>query len=340
MQRLGRPIRPGERGMEHSMRMVMRIAVALAVGSASLAAQATTVTYTTSYPSGNNPDPSQDPKTFSATDWNGQPQSVTLPQFNPNLGTLTGADLALYANIRSSGRLENQGSTELDINKFVATTDITVQAPGTPVPAADTNGTALLTVSPVLFTIDTLTRLAPGDSYAFGTDQLVDAAAAGTVSLTDLSPYAGVDNVLFPLFATTNLTNAANDTNGGGNPVVNQDAVARAIVSITYTYDAAAGTAVPEPASAAALGAGLLGFGLARGLARTGCNWRGRGKVEDHGTELVLAAGRDAGRAGVRRAHGRQPGGGRPDDGSLDVGAGALRAAHAAEAAGDRAHPG
>ena len=237
------------------MRVLMGLMALTALGLAP-AAQAASLTYSQFYPGSNNADPGLTPQSFSPTDWNGSAQSVTLPQFDPALGTLTGVSLSLYGNIKTSGTLQNTAADQADVNNYLATLAITLLAPGTTVPWDQVTGD-LLTVSPQMFNITAPVTLASGQSYGFGP---VNSSDTNTVAQTDFSPYLGTGSLDFPLYATTETTS---DTSGG-NLVISQATSARAQAAVTYTYDAAAPANVPEPASAALLGAGLLGFGLLR----------------------------------------------------------------------------
>ena len=99
--------------------------------------------------------------------------------------------------------------------------------------------------------------LDPGASLPFGADAPVSSSDAGSTPVTGLAPYVGTSSLLFPLTAET----SASADDGGLD--LSDDTRARAAVTITYAYDLAT-TAVPEPASAALLGAGLLSLGFLR----------------------------------------------------------------------------
>ena len=228
------------------MRVLAGLAALSVLAFAPLAAEAATLSFSQFFPGGNNLEPSQTPQNFADTDWDGTTQTVTLPQFDPAFGTLTGVDLLLYGNINSSGSLRNTGGNTADIALYSASLNISVLAPGL---------TGPLVVSPNLFSF-TNQSLAPGDALAFGPVNNPDTNSASAGSL---SPYIGTDSLLFPLSTQTEST--ADST--GGNLDIVQATRARAEVTVTYTYDLAA-TTVPEPATAALLGAGLLGLGLLR----------------------------------------------------------------------------
>lgn len=236
------------------MRVLMGLA-ALSVLGAAAGAQAASVTYTDVFPG-----PSSANGGYAATDWDGTAQSVALPRFNPALGTLTGVRLSLSGGIRATGTMTNTGTDDADITSYRATMDIGILAPGTLVPFDPTVSVALLTVSPELFSIGAPLTLAPGQTYSFGGNLPVSATdAADAPVITSLAPYVGTGSLTFPLIATTH-TDAVTT---GGDLEIAQTTFARAQASATYTYDVAA-TTVPEPATAALLGAGLLTLSLLR----------------------------------------------------------------------------
>lgn len=240
------------------MRVLMGLAalsVSAALAVAPAPAEAASVTYTQFFPGGNTP------QGFQVTDWNGSAQSVTLPQFNAALGQLTGVTLSLSGAINGSGTLTNTGSGPVDVNSYDATIDISLLTPGTPVPWDSTLGGDLITISPVLYHLASTLTVGAGASFSFSspTDGTASAADTAVLTPTDFAPYVGAGSLNFPLYATTTTVQETN----GGDLTLDQTVRAQAAASVTYTYDVPA-TAVPEPATAVLLGAGLLSLGLLR----------------------------------------------------------------------------
>lgn len=246
------------------MRVLMRLAAVAALGLAPAAAEAASITYSAFFPTGNNLNPSQNPQNFVLTDWNGTAQTVSLPQFNASLGQLTSVLLSFYAGVKGTVTTSNTGNASVYVNSLNSTTTVGLLAPGTPLPYDDSSDPSyqLIAVNPVLLNVTQPFTVAPRQTTNYGLVTPLTATDSDTLTLTSsqFAPYVGTSNVTFPLYTST-LTTA--DTTGG-DLTTSQTVLARAEASVTYTYTQAPPVGVPEPASPALLGAGLLCLGLLR----------------------------------------------------------------------------
>ncbi len=257
--------------MRHASTMAATAAVALL---AAVPASASVITYKAWYSAANGPDPATAPQFFTQTDWNGVSQKIQVPQFDPTLGTLTGATLSLYADANSTGSLQNTGASTATVRSYVANLRVRLLSPsnnttGPGITTPATNSTPyLLEALPPLISVANQS-LAPGAKLPFS--QTGTSAASNTLDLfaqTGTLPFfQGSGVATLPVYTGTRTV--ANAT--GGNLVITQNTAARAQAVVTYTYTAAPPpppppdpVPVPEPRTAALLGAALLGLGLIR----------------------------------------------------------------------------
>ena len=254
----------------------MRRVPALAAAAAMLLAapaSATVITFKSWYSAANGPDPATAPQTFTATDWTGVSQKIQVPQFDPSLGTLTGATLLLYADANSTGYVQNTGTSTATVKSYTANLRVRLLSPSSSASgpgittAATTTTPYLLEALPPLITV-TNQSLAPGAKLPFS--QTGTSSTSGTLDLFAQSGtlpfFQGTGYATLPVYTGTRTVSSVT----GGNLVVTQTTAARAEAVVAYTYTAAPTPTppdpvpVPEPRTAALLGAALLGLGLIR----------------------------------------------------------------------------
>ena len=215
-----------------------------------------------------------------ATNWGPGTPGINDPdafnQFNPKLGTLTGIDVTMTANIRNDYVLTFV-NTPIPTTLYVATsmtTDTSVLAnpalramltDGPTVTLFGPNSSILFgppaTRQPVDFvqmteTSGTWSSLLPVTNPHFipptVTQQTLTQTLTAATNLSLFSSFIGTGKVDLPITATANSSFFSSSGNGGGGVITTADAS----VQIQYIFTA---FAVPEPSSAALLG---LGFTL------------------------------------------------------------------------------
>jgi hypothetical protein len=169
---------------------------------------------------------------------------VTLPQFNPMLGTLTGITAALDSRIAGSVAIENRLPTQSFGWPFNQVTTL-LSLPNI----------GVLQVRPQWAGI--AGQLAPfdGTNDFAGLDSISDSGTgfdATSAAITNLSGYIGTGDVIGSLDVSVGVTSGTYAYS-----FVSAYNVTNANAFITYTYNPAGG--VPEPASWAML---ITGFGL------------------------------------------------------------------------------
>lgn len=171
------------------------------------------------------------------TDWS---LSLSFPQFNPSLGTLTSVSLSLTGSISTTLTVNN---TSLSASSGTAKTEVQFSV-----------GQALGLTDPVidLFSPTYAYTLAPGGSSSSGlltkTGSSSDTYTLGSI----LAAFTGVGNIVLPASTFTQTLLA----NTGGNTASSQVTDASLTGTVVYNY-----TAVPEPTSLAI--AGLAAAALA-----------------------------------------------------------------------------
>lgn len=187
---------------------------------------------------------------FSPLNFGGQ---FILPQFNPILGTLTGVQITYLSEWTNVTGTHTNNGAGIGSARLRATFDSFLTG-------ATINN---LFEQPVIY--DTGTQIInPGGSISVPGQPLSGSSPTYNVSIAAaLASFVGTGDLTFDLLAFFTVSNTFSGTFSGG-----QDAEGRGQLTITYTYDEAPNSEIPEPATMGLMGGGLLLLGLASRLRR------------------------------------------------------------------------
>ncbi len=173
--------------------------------------------------------------------------NILLPQFNSGLGTLTGVAITVDTQINRSGSMVNNGSTAATLSYLYGTTDITITGEGVnhtqSATGAFTSGQTFNSVA------------ANGGTVTIASLQEYD--LSNLFNPGNLSAFIGGGTVAYVVNAQSNLFTSC----GSGNCATNIDTRMGGQMTVTYTYEPDTNE-VPEPASFAMVGLGVLALGM------------------------------------------------------------------------------
>jgi hypothetical protein len=172
--------------------------------------------------------------------------SVSVPKFNPALGTLTKVIFELSGHVEGQAKFESLDAGATTISMQLAA-QVKLQRPDL---------SSLVVAFPLAMTSDNASAF-DGVMDFGGTSGKTYPALAGddnemsmTTAPLDLALFTGMGNIMLPVMAT-----GASSGSGAGNLLLQFNTSASSDVTVTYEY-----TVIPEPATAMLVSLGALGL--------------------------------------------------------------------------------
>ncbi len=173
------------------------------------------------------------------TNWS---TTISVPKFDPTLGTLTGIEFTLSGHVEGSAKFENKDATPTTVEMELKA-QIELQRPdlsliGAVIPLADTSDSVTAWDG-----VDDFDGTS-GKTYANLSGDITDSFTSPPPA-SDLILFTGSGNISLPVEAT-----GISSGSGAGNLLLQFATSASASASVVYTYE------VPEPASLSMLALG------------------------------------------------------------------------------------